>query len=302
MKPVVRSFGRLTVVLSLLFCVGREAVNAEPAPIKSAEIPHWRAVVAIAKVRHYDKYAKEYITDDHLHLRVSHANRVVVERDLPNGLNGESLVKLFFVDGAPAGHVELWAETGTNGRDTFYSTYLLDFGPTGKPKDDSFEWGYGYEEKVIRGKRVYVAGDRNFYGRFTERVFSIEPTRVVAVGAGGFVDVSRDFPELLETELADFRKFEPNVCVSHERLAVYLADMIRLNRVDEAARFYARHAYPDSNSKSSQDTTYRDVAEILKSEGALPTGLKKWQPIAVLAACVPPTPGPSPSSSAAPGD
>ena len=215
---------RLVLAAALL---AGAAGPAAAAPV-AAEIPGWRAVLLAAPERAHDDNPVARV-------RISHGGRVVVDRPLPSATAWFTPGTIRFSNVAGPGHVLVWADVVTSGRDTTTTTVLYDF-PAGvaKPRVTSFGWSvFGYEERKIGGKTAYITADGDYYALFDARVFSVTPILVREYRSGTFVDVTPAYPDLVAAEAARYRAaFEPGVCESDEAAGAYLSDMVRVGRAD----------------------------------------------------------------------
>lgn len=276
----------LALLLSLVALFACRRADAADPPL-SAEIPHWRAVLYARPIKDNDPVA---------HVRVSHANRVLVDADLPRAASDRSPRIVRFAQGALPGHTIVWVDVVYSGKYDSTTTVLYDFGdPPGKPKVTVHDWGLAsHELRTIAGKAVYVSTNEDFYGLFDAREFSVVPLQVLALRSGRFVDVTQDYPLLLEAEvkayLADIPT--PTTCASPEQLGAYLADMLAFGKLDAGLRFVTSHS-----RAPGYETFFQIETSILHAEKKLASNVS-LAPIPGIPRCIdphdsPPSPQPN---------
>ncbi|GAC1614986.1 MAG: hypothetical protein NVS4B13_09550 [Candidatus Elarobacter sp.] len=220
------------------------AAPAAAAPL-AAEIPQWRAVLleGPTDAHHPDPVAR---------IRISHRGRVLVDRSFPPDTAGLRPTAIRFADAGEAGHVLVWADITSSGRDTLTVTVLYDFAPgASKPRVTTHSWGiFGYERRKTESETVFVTSDSTYYALFDARVFSVVPILVRAYRSGTFVEVTSAHPRLVAAEAAKYRSgFQPDVCESEEMAGAYLADMVRSGETERGLADVTRILPPADDAR-----------------------------------------------------
>lgn len=183
-------------------------------------------------------------------------------------------------DGVPDGIVDIY----TGGAHCCQNTAIvLSTGPSSWAKPFNAQWGGFYSLKDLgsNGVSEFIATDTRFDYAFTSHAGSAMPIVIKAVQGGKLVDVTTQYPAELQADtqmwrdaLADAVKEPPteeewaNRQVRRALLAALLADLLRLNAIDEAkAAVAASIARGDLRAADADEVWDIDVGGKLKAWG-----------------------------------
>src|ERR1700681_3790091 len=229
---------RLVALVALFAAATAGAFAAAPV---AAEIPQWRAVLLAASG---DSSPPK--------IRVSHHGVVVLNRALPADAGGFRPLAVRFADSPAPGHTLVWADVVFDGRDRNTVSVLYDFAPGSQPpRVTTHLWDiYGYERRKVNGHTVFVTADPAYYARPDIRTYVETPILVLAYRSGTFVDVTSANPQLIAAELAKYRSgFKPGVCQPDDKMAAYLADMVRSGQTQRGVADVTRMLNPSSDAQ-----------------------------------------------------
>jgi hypothetical protein len=248
---------RLVLLVALFAAASAGALAAAPV---AAEIPQWRAVLLAASS---DSSPPK--------IRISHHGPVVLNRALPTDAAGYSPYAVRFADSPAPGHTLVWADVILEGRDTRTVSVLYDFAPGSKqPRVTTHSWDiYGYEKRKVNGHTVFVTADPAYYARPDIRTYVETPILVLAYRSGTFVDVTSANPQLIAAELAKYRSgFKPGVCQPDDKMAAYLADMVRLGQTQRGVADVTRMLNPASDAQF-----FANMNSVLHAKKLIPASL-----------------------------
>lgn len=183
-------------------------------------------------------------------------------------------------DGVPDGIVDIY----TGGAHCCQASAIaLSTGPSSWAKPFNQQWGGFYSLKDLGGNGVseFIASDMRFDYAFTSHAGSAMPIVIKAVQGGKLVDVTTQYPAELQSDtqqwrdaLADAVKEPPtdedwaNRQVRRALLAALLADLLRLNLIDEAkATVAASIARGDLSAKDKDEIWDNNVGGKLEEWG-----------------------------------